>query len=507
MNDKTVHCEDSHLEILLSGEETSDLFIESSAHVESCTRCQLRLTKLAGPEETWQQVGELLAGVSEIENSAEFVGKAPDYLDTLEGILDPPAQPDLLGRLGRYEIERVIGSGGMGIVLRGFDTELNRPVAIKILARHLAHSGAARQRFARESRAAAAVVHEHVVAIHNVETGGKTPYLVMQYVAGESLQSRVDQGGPLDPKEVLRIGIQAAAGLHAAHEQGVIHRDIKPANILLEHGVDRALVTDFGLARTVDDATLTQTGIIAGTPHYMSPEQATGELTDERTDLFSLGSLLYFMAAARPPFRADHALGVLNRICHEPHKPLWRVNSEVPDELSEIVDRLLEKKPKRRFGSAVEAQGALTHCLARLQQRGPRRHAKVVRFWRRNRKVVSMVALVLAAATGVLMFSTASHDGKAASKHSAVSGSVAALIAKTDPPEFSLETWQMASEGEQRLWEQSLQEVDRALAGLEADSVRPEAGSAKEWNAQIEGLHSQLNLLQDDEISAPQSSH
>ncbi len=491
MNDKVVHCEDSRLEVLLSGGEASDLFLQSSEHIQSCERCQKRLTELAGPEKSWRQIGKLLNSVSEYETTKE-TESMPDYRADLEGILDAPSHPELLGRLGRYEIERVIGSGGMGIVLRGFDSDLNRPVAIKILARHLAHSGAARQRFARESRAAAAVVHEHVVAIHNVETGGPTPFLVMQYVAGESLQARVDQSGPLDAKEVLRIGIQAAAGLHAAHEQGVIHRDIKPANILLEHGVDRALVTDFGLARTVDDATLTQTGIIAGTPHYMSPEQANGGATDERTDLFSLGAVLYFMATGRPPFRAEHALGVLNRICNGPHKPLWRVNPDVPDELSEIVDRLLEKKPKRRFAGAADVQNALTQCLARLQQRGPRRYGRLIRLWRRHRKVVATIALAVAAVVGLVLLFPAT-DGDQSS------GTAPAI----ELPEFSVEIWQQASEDEERQWQQSLQEVDQMLTRLEAESARSDTGTSQHWDAQVESIEKQLNQLQDDDFLQP----
>jgi serine/threonine protein kinase len=189
----------------------------------------------------------------------------------------------------------------------------------------------------------------------------------MQYVAGESLQARVDRVGPLSVKEVLRISLQAAAGLASAHGQGLIHRDVKPANILLEHGVDRALLTDFGLARTVDDASLTTTGVLTGTPHYMSPEQAGGDATDQRTDLFSLGAVIYFMATGRPPFRAEKAMGVLHRICHERHRPLWELNADIPDELSDIVDHLLEKQPNRRFGSAQALEVQLRQILARLQ--------------------------------------------------------------------------------------------------------------------------------------------
>jgi len=305
----------------------------------------------------------------------------------------------MLGRLGRYDIERVIGSGGMGIVLKAHDSELNRPIAIKLLAPHLAHVGAARERFAREGRAAAAVVHEHVVAIYNVESDGKAPFLVMQYVPGRSLQTRVDDDGPLAVEEVLRIGMQAASGLAAAHGQGLVHRDVKPANILLENQVERAILTDFGLARAIDDASLTQTGILAGTPHYMSPEQACGGVVDYRSDLFSLGAVLYFMATGRPPFRAAGAMAVLQRVCREKHRPAWQVNSAVPDELSELIDRLLEKKPSRRLASAEAVQQELSALLSRVQGRGvSRRRLTGWRARRLRRHAAAMTAIVLLAA-------------------------------------------------------------------------------------------------------------
>jgi serine/threonine protein kinase len=274
----------------------------------------------------------------------------------------------MLGRLGRYEIERLIGSGGMGVVFKGFDTELNRPVAIKVLAPNLAHHGAARQRFAREARAAAAVVHEHVVAIHNVESDGAAPFLVMQFVAGESLQCRLDRRGPLDVREILRIARQTAAGLAAAHAQGLVHRDVKPSNILLEQGVDRALLTDFGLARASDDASLTHTGYLPGTPHYMSPEQARGEPVDARSDLFSIGSVIYAMCTGRPPFRAESSFGVLRRITDsEPH-PIRELNPDIPDWLAGIISRLHDKTPENRLCSSAELSSLLEACLAHVQQ-------------------------------------------------------------------------------------------------------------------------------------------
>jgi len=405
MANKVKHADDSELQLLVFGDEDSDEYRVTSAHVETCGDCQSRLSRIAGWGEFEDEASSMLSGCRASDALHRDSGGETHSQSEALDFLSPPRHPEMLGRLGRYEIERVIGSGGMGVVLKGFDTELNRPVAVKVLARHLAHSGAARQRFARESRAAAAVVHEHVVAIHNVETDSEIPFLVMQYVAGESLQSRVDRDGPLDAKEILRIGIQAAAGLAAAHEQGVVHRDVKPANILLESGVERILLTDFGLARTVDDASLTHTGIVTGTPHYMSPEQANGETTDFRTDLFSLGSVLYFMATGRPPFRADRAMGVLHRICHDRHRPAWQVNADIPDELSDIMDRLLEKKPSRRFSSAVDVKESLARLLANMQQRGLRRRGRIARFVRRHPILAggATVCFVTAVVTAIVM--------------------------------------------------------------------------------------------------------
>jgi serine/threonine protein kinase len=276
----------------------------------------------------------------------------------------------MLGRLGRYDIERVIGTGGMGVVLKAFDTELHRVVAIKVLAQHLASNGSARRRFSREAQAAAAVLHPNVIPIYNVEQDDELPYLVMQCVNGKSLQGKVDEHGPLSVAEALRIAKQTAAGLAAAHEQGLVHRDVKPANILLEENVDRVLLSDFGLARAVDDASLTRTGVVAGTPHYMSPEQARGDAIRCDSDQFSLGSVMYFMLTGHPPFRAENAMGVLNRICHDPHRPIEAINADVPVEVSNLIDRLLSKSSKDRFPSAIAVEKEVDRLLALLQSGG-----------------------------------------------------------------------------------------------------------------------------------------
>src|SRR5262245_8956965 len=287
------------------------------------------LTALASKEMPAPSVEDLAATIDHPpEQSPEFPhrpvgegGKRPDSEDAL-AFLAPAQEAGSLGRLDHFEVLEVVGRGGMGVVLKARDTRLQRVDALKVLAPQLAASATARRRFAREARAAAAVRDDHVVAIHGVHEKGSVPYLVMEYIAGINLDERLKQGGALEVKEVLRIGMQAARGLAAAHAQGLIHRDVKPANILLESGLDRVKLTDFGLARAADDASITQSGVIAGTPMYMSPEQARGEGVDPRSDLFSLGSVLYTLCTGHPAFRAANTMAVLKRVCQDAPRPI-----------------------------------------------------------------------------------------------------------------------------------------------------------------------------------------
>src|SRR5438094_4144138 len=158
----------------------------------------------------------------------------------------------------------------------------------------------------------------------------------MQLVSGLTLHDQIGAAGSLSVKEILRIGMQIAEGLAAAHKQGLVHRDIKPANILLENGVERVKITDFGLARATDDASVTQSGTVAGTPMFMSPEQANGEAVDHRSDLFSLGSVLYAMCTGRPPFRASSSMAVLKRVIEAAPRPIREINDEIPDWLCAV---------------------------------------------------------------------------------------------------------------------------------------------------------------------------
>ena len=388
MNTKRQACNIDFIERFLAEELGADENAAFENHLESCPACRRELDARAADEGWWSQARDCLAesGLSSLDlasdkepvvregtqswegRSAEPTAEIPTSLAAIKPYLAPTDDPRMLGRVGPYEIVGVVGSGGNGMVLKGFDGALNRYVAIKLLSPRLADSGAARRRFSREAQAAAAVVHDNVMAIHAVADTAGLPYLVMPYVRGPSLEKRLHSAGPLAVEEILRVGMQVATGLAAAHAQGLIHRDIKPANIMLEEGTERVKITDFGLARAADDASLTRSGVIAGTPQYMSPEQARGEPVDHRTDLFSLGCLLYAACTGRSPFRADTAYGVLRKICESEPRAVREINPAVPDWLVRIIDRLLAKDPAQRYASAGEVAALLEQCLAHVQQ-------------------------------------------------------------------------------------------------------------------------------------------
>jgi serine/threonine protein kinase len=354
-------------------------------HLESCAACQDRLDRARQRDdpliELARKVGDQ-TGVTADPAIVRFLDRMHErtYSDAADAgagaeegpadlyFLQPSDRPELLGTLGEYEVRDVIGQGGMGVVLKAFDPPLNRLVAIKVMAAAVAGSATARRRFQREAQAAAAVCHDHIVTVHGVHEQDGLPYLVMQYIAGESLQDRLDRSGPLELVEIIRIGLQTAQGLAAAHAQGLIHRDIKPANLLLENGVARVKITDFGLARSVDDVPLTQQGVLAGTPEYMAPEQARGEIVDHRADLFSLGCVLYAMSTAGPPFRGASAVAVLRQVSDAAHVPIRSLNPNLPAWLETLIERLMAKDPADRLQSAAEVAGLLERYLAHLQQ-------------------------------------------------------------------------------------------------------------------------------------------
>jgi serine/threonine protein kinase len=330
----------------------------------------------AAERQYWTDAEELLKP-NELDSAVSFIYSAetnrarhPEPDATIQRVIDslaPTDDPNRIGRLAGYEVTGIIGLGGMGVVLKAIDTALDRVVAIKVMAPHLANNATARKRFSREAKAAATVLHPNVIPIHSVSSDESVPFLVMAYIRGGSLKQRLDRVGFLSPLEILRIGSQVAAGLAAAHEQGLIHRDIKPENILLEDSIERVTLTDFGLARAVDDTSLTREGTIAGTPQYMSPEQARGESIDQRSDLFSLGSVLYTLCTGRPPFRAESSYGVMKKISDEDATPIRGLNPDIPEWLALIIQKLMAKDKSQRFDSAGEVRELLEACLSHIQ--------------------------------------------------------------------------------------------------------------------------------------------
>ncbi|MEM0924754.1 MAG: protein kinase [Planctomycetota bacterium] len=346
---------------------------ELQEHIGHCPKCQRCLEETAATSDMWKEVGEVPSAESTDAGQLEMLW------DDLKKKLLPSEDPRFCGRIGVYDVCALLGAGSTGVVLKAYESRLNRFVAIKVLSPSLASQGPARRRFEREGRAIAAVSHEHVIPILAVDEFAGIPYLVMQYIPGISLLRRIEDDGPLGTCEVVRIGLQVASGLAAAHSQGIVHRDVKPANVILEDTVDRAMVTDFGIARVMDERTMTQSGVISGTPQYMSPEQARGETVDPRSDLFSLGGLLYAACTARPPFRAETVFGIIHRVCETEPRAIRDINPEIPTWLADFIAKLMSKTPDDRFGSAKEVADLLAREIAHLQN--PISYSEPERAW------------------------------------------------------------------------------------------------------------------------------
>lgn len=355
---------------LLRAHEESSRFLTTPAMSELRAQVQeIRDSHLESEQDKGSSVAaeETTIQSAELRNQQRGASEPEDddqetVEEEFKKYLSPSTRPNWLGRLAHYEIEAILGHGAFGVVAKAFDEKLHRVVAIKMLRPELATISPPRKRFIREARTAAAVTHENIVGIYAVEED-PVPYLVMEFVPGQTLQARLNQKGPLEIAELLTIALQVARGLAAAHKAKLIHRDIKPANVLLTcDPIDRTKISDFGLARAVDDASLTSSGVIAGTPLYMAPEQARGETLDNRADLFSLGSVMYQMVCGRPPFRASTTMAVLKRVCEDTPRPIKDLIPEAPEWLCAIIGRLLEKDRDNRFQTADEVVEILERC-------------------------------------------------------------------------------------------------------------------------------------------------
>ncbi len=258
---------------------------------------------------------------------------------------------------GEYSLQRELGRGGMGVVYLARDVQLDRDVAIKVLPSHLAQNTESRERFVREARTAAGLSHPHIVPIHRVGEAGGFVFFVMTYVAGETLGERLRTRGPLPHAEAARVLREVAWALAYAHGRGIVHRDVKPDNILLEAGTGRALVTDFGIAHGADTDGVSDSGLIMGTAHFMSPEQALGDVVDARSDLYSLGVVAFLTVSGRLPFDAANVPALIARQTTEVATGVARVSPGLPPAFAAVIDRCLSRDPVDRFpdGEALAA--------------------------------------------------------------------------------------------------------------------------------------------------------
>ena len=267
-----------------------------------------------------------------------------------------PATTGEVGVLGPYRLVREMGRGSMGAVYEAVDTRLERPVALKVMLPQFAGDADGKARFLREARAAARVSHDNIVTVYEADERDGVAYIAMQYLTGCTLDRYLKKQGEPNLAQTLRIGRETAAGLAAAHRLGLVHRDIKPGNLWLEAPNGRVKILDFGLARPVEvQAQLTQSGMILGTPAYMSPEQARGAHVDARSDLFSLGAVLYRLMTGRTAFQGTNTMALLVSLAVDEPPAITTLNPSVPEPIAQFVHHLLAKKPEDRPGSAEEA--------------------------------------------------------------------------------------------------------------------------------------------------------
>ncbi|MDQ3874489.1 MAG: serine/threonine protein kinase [Actinomycetota bacterium] len=270
---------------------------------------------------------------------------------------------------GRYDLEEVVGTGGMSSVYRAYDSVLDRHVALKILHEHYSSDEGSLERFRREARAAAQLSHPNIVTVIDRGEEGGRPFIVFEYVDGETLKRVVEERGPLPVQDALVIALDVARALAFAHVRGVVHRDVKPQNVLLD-GEGRARVTDFGIARSLNlDVGVTQTGTVLGTSEYMAPEQAKGERASARSDVYSLGAVLYELLAGDVVFPGESFMAVALRHIGEPPRSILERRPDVPLRLATALDRCLAKDPRERFRSMDELVDELEACLAELDAR------------------------------------------------------------------------------------------------------------------------------------------
>jgi serine/threonine-protein kinase len=321
----------------------------------------------------------------------------------------------LLGTIlsGRYRLETRIGSGGMSTVYRALDETLQRQVAIKLLNREVSSDSDELERFRREARAVAQLSHPHIVGVIDAGEDDGRPYIVFEYIDGETLKERIRRMGRLPVTEAVAYAIEIARALGAAHARHIIHRDVKPQNVLIDEE-GSAKVTDFGIARTLDEEGLTADGRVIGTTDYVSPEQALGQRVTGQSDLYSLGMVTYEMLSGEVPFRGDNQVAVAMKHVREPLPDIQRKRPEVSAALAAVIERATCKRPSDRYGDDAELIADLEDVLAIETARSgsatgevttvlrtlPSRSRRIVPFRLRHR-VLAVLLLILTAAVAV----------------------------------------------------------------------------------------------------------
>lgn len=399
-------------------------------HLELCDPCRAIFAELSSSTKAIRGNKPKAAQPMTVATGEAPAGAVSDY-----SFLLPAVETDEMGRLGNYRVLKVLGQGGMGIVFLAEDISLRRPVALKVMRPEMKGDPDGWQRFLLEARTMAAIKHENLVTIYQAGQEGDIVYFAMELLEGESLESRMKQGPAPELPEILRLGREIARALAFIHQKGLVHRDIKPANIWLEAPNAHVKVLDLGLVRSITaDSRLTMSGMIVGTPDYMSPEQARGDPVDARTDLFNLGCVLYYLSTGKKPFEAPSFTAVLMALASETPTPADELNADIPEALSDLVMQLLARNPNKRPASAEEVLARLDEIEAGAPQHriqahpvkakkskavskksrtndteviGRRERGKDTQARYRNRLKLILAGLIFLAALGVLVIGAA----------------------------------------------------------------------------------------------------
>ncbi|MGO9513528.1 MAG: serine/threonine-protein kinase [Steroidobacteraceae bacterium] len=335
-----------------------------------------RLRRLMDAERAKQKAAPSAAAAPATASAATDSSALPPTTATKNaaaGFVGTPAARETAGddsqRLGRYQLEREIGRGAMGVVYLGRDTAINRLVAIKAIPLAAEFSDAelveARTRFFREAETAGRLNHPNIVTIYDVGEERGLAYIAMEYLKGRHLSEYATSATLLEPRKVLELIGRTADALGFAHKQQVVHRDIKPANLMYDPSTDVLKITDFGIAR-LTGAGSTRTGIVLGTPSFMSPEQLEGRTVTGHSDMFSLGVSLFQLLTGQLPFTADSMTGLMQQIAEAPHPSLRAFRPDLPTCVESIIDRALAKNPEARFDSGGQMAAALEECRSRM---------------------------------------------------------------------------------------------------------------------------------------------